>query len=342
MNGVEIRPAQDGARRVSGLLVFAGAMDYDRERRRRLSFAARSVLPLVQARRPHARLRIVGRNPGRAVRALARLPGVEVSGEVPDVGARDRAGGGEPRCRCAIVRGRSEQGARVVRARRSGRGDARRAGGASAPRPASTRSRAEDAAASPPARVRLLEDATLRAPDRRGRTGARHRSGSAGTVSRAACSGCVEEAVHGRARMGLRLIAMLLISPVICGVGAAASVPRAPAASSSCTTSGPTSATSPAGSGPSCGTRSPSRSGMAHAPQGREVSALMLLAFIVVMLCCAAVAARRTRTRTSRGAAPASSSSCDHGDALHGEPGRHARGRCTGSSGRTSSGWCTT
>jgi sugar transferase (PEP-CTERM/EpsH1 system associated) len=83
-NGVDVRP--DGAgRRVPGLLVFAGAMDYEANADA-ATFAARSVLPLIRADAPHATLRIIGRNPGRAVRSLASLPGVEVSGEVADVG----------------------------------------------------------------------------------------------------------------------------------------------------------------------------------------------------------------------------------------------------------------
>ena len=47
---------------------------------------AREILPRIQREVPEARFWIVGRRPQRAVRALARLPGVVVTGEVPDVG----------------------------------------------------------------------------------------------------------------------------------------------------------------------------------------------------------------------------------------------------------------
>jgi glycosyltransferase involved in cell wall biosynthesis len=47
-------------------------------------FCAR-VLPLVRARRPQAKLLIVGADPSRAVRKLGDQPGVTVTGSVPDV-----------------------------------------------------------------------------------------------------------------------------------------------------------------------------------------------------------------------------------------------------------------
>lgn len=53
-------------------------------------YFARQILPLIQARRPEARLRLVGRDPLPAVLALARLPGVEVQGYVPDLAAAIR------------------------------------------------------------------------------------------------------------------------------------------------------------------------------------------------------------------------------------------------------------
>jgi sugar transferase (PEP-CTERM/EpsH1 system associated) len=83
-NGVEVgAPLRDGAG-TPGLLVFTGAMDYEANRAA-ATIGARDVLPLIRQRVPDARFRIVGRNPGRAVRALARLPGVDVAGEVPSV-----------------------------------------------------------------------------------------------------------------------------------------------------------------------------------------------------------------------------------------------------------------
>lgn len=65
-------------------MVFTGAMDYwpnvDA-----VSWFARDVLPLVRARLPQAGFCIVGSRPSAAVRQLAELPGVSVTGSVPDV-----------------------------------------------------------------------------------------------------------------------------------------------------------------------------------------------------------------------------------------------------------------
>jgi glycosyltransferase involved in cell wall biosynthesis len=49
------------------------------------AFFAQAVLPRVRAQVPEARFVVVGRAPDREVLALARLPGVEVTGAVPDV-----------------------------------------------------------------------------------------------------------------------------------------------------------------------------------------------------------------------------------------------------------------
>src|SRR5262249_10191654 len=45
----------------------------------------RKTLPLLRARRPGLQLLIVGSSPSRRVRQLGRLPGVTVTGAVPDV-----------------------------------------------------------------------------------------------------------------------------------------------------------------------------------------------------------------------------------------------------------------
>jgi glycosyltransferase involved in cell wall biosynthesis len=50
-------------------------------------FLAREVMPLVRAAMPRANLAIVGRTPSRRVRALGRLDGVRVIGEVRDIAA---------------------------------------------------------------------------------------------------------------------------------------------------------------------------------------------------------------------------------------------------------------
>lgn len=65
-------------------ICFVGRMDYYPNQRCMFDFC-RSTLPLLQARRPELRLLIVGANPAPAVRRLGRLPGVSVTGSVPDV-----------------------------------------------------------------------------------------------------------------------------------------------------------------------------------------------------------------------------------------------------------------
>jgi len=66
------------------LIVLCGRMDYppniDGAR-----WFAQEILPRVRRRRPDAVFRIVGAAPAPTVRALAALPGVEVTGAVPDV-----------------------------------------------------------------------------------------------------------------------------------------------------------------------------------------------------------------------------------------------------------------
>lgn len=50
-----------------------------------VTWFAKEIFPRVRAELPQARFWIVGRSPQRAVRALAAQPGIEVTGEVPDV-----------------------------------------------------------------------------------------------------------------------------------------------------------------------------------------------------------------------------------------------------------------
>lgn len=64
-------------------LVFTARMDY-RPNIDAAAWFARSVLPVLRARRPDARFWIVGAAPTPEVRQLAALPGVEVTGRVPD------------------------------------------------------------------------------------------------------------------------------------------------------------------------------------------------------------------------------------------------------------------
>ena len=65
-------------------LVFTGAMDY-LANVDAVTWFARSVLPTVQARLPAVRFFIVGARPAPAVQRLVELPGVHVTGRVPDV-----------------------------------------------------------------------------------------------------------------------------------------------------------------------------------------------------------------------------------------------------------------
>lgn len=66
------------------LAVFTGQMDY-RPNIDAVRWFAADILPLIRRRHPAARFAIVGRAPSDEVRALAKLPGVIVTGEVPDV-----------------------------------------------------------------------------------------------------------------------------------------------------------------------------------------------------------------------------------------------------------------
>jgi glycosyltransferase involved in cell wall biosynthesis len=72
------------ARREAGTIVMTGVMstytNVDAA-----SWFANEVFPRIEAEIPDARFTIVGRNPQRAVRDLARPPHIEVTGEVPDV-----------------------------------------------------------------------------------------------------------------------------------------------------------------------------------------------------------------------------------------------------------------
>jgi sugar transferase (PEP-CTERM/EpsH1 system associated) len=65
-------------------ICFVGRMDYYPNQECMFDFC-RNTLPLLQARRPNAKLLIVGADPSPAVRKLGLLPGVTVTGSVPDV-----------------------------------------------------------------------------------------------------------------------------------------------------------------------------------------------------------------------------------------------------------------
>jgi hypothetical protein len=68
----------------SNVLVFLGRMDYFPNIDAVLLFA-RDIYPLIRQAVPTAAFRIVGSNPSPAVLDLAKIPGISVTGHVPDV-----------------------------------------------------------------------------------------------------------------------------------------------------------------------------------------------------------------------------------------------------------------
>jgi polysaccharide biosynthesis protein PslH len=69
---------------MGSLIVFTGQMDY-RPNIEGVTWFAETILPHIRLVHPDARFMIVGRNPTDAVKALAKHPGVMVTGEVADV-----------------------------------------------------------------------------------------------------------------------------------------------------------------------------------------------------------------------------------------------------------------
>jgi len=83
-NGVDLAHYQPSAEALEpGLLVFVGVMNYYPNVEGVVWFC-REVLPAIQRRVPGARLAIVGSHPAPEVQALARRPGVTVTGFVDD------------------------------------------------------------------------------------------------------------------------------------------------------------------------------------------------------------------------------------------------------------------
>jgi sugar transferase (PEP-CTERM/EpsH1 system associated) len=84
-NGVDteyFRP--DGTGYDSETVSFVGRMDYYPNQQCMLDFC-RDTWPLLRSRRPQLKLKVVGADPSPAIRRLGDLPGVEVTGSVPDV-----------------------------------------------------------------------------------------------------------------------------------------------------------------------------------------------------------------------------------------------------------------
>ena len=84
-NGVDLEIWQppDLQQEVAGRIIFTGSMDYYPNIDAVLSFA-HTCWPLIREQVPHAHWQIVGRNPPPEVQQLAELPGITVTGSVPD------------------------------------------------------------------------------------------------------------------------------------------------------------------------------------------------------------------------------------------------------------------
>lgn len=84
-NGVDIEAFRcDSREEVPGQIIFTGAMNYY-PNINAVIFFAQQCWPLIRAQVPDATWQIVGRDPPTQVRRLAELPGVIVTGSVPDV-----------------------------------------------------------------------------------------------------------------------------------------------------------------------------------------------------------------------------------------------------------------
>jgi glycosyltransferase involved in cell wall biosynthesis len=76
--------AQPAAAEVPGRIVFSGLMSHPPNADAAVHFA-RDVFPAVRRQVPLAEFWVVGREPTASVQALADLPGITVTGEVPDI-----------------------------------------------------------------------------------------------------------------------------------------------------------------------------------------------------------------------------------------------------------------
>lgn len=84
-NGVDIEYFAAVPRHPEGLrIVFVGVMDYA-PNVDAVSFFAARVWDKIHTMHPHARFVIVGSRPSKEVRNLAQIPGVEVTGYLPDI-----------------------------------------------------------------------------------------------------------------------------------------------------------------------------------------------------------------------------------------------------------------
>jgi len=84
LNGVDCEYFKPVPQAAEPAVIFTGDMSYFPNQEAVIYFA-RKVLPLIRRAVAGARFLIVGRNPGRNVRELAQIEGIEVTGYVPDV-----------------------------------------------------------------------------------------------------------------------------------------------------------------------------------------------------------------------------------------------------------------
>lgn len=83
-NGVDTQAYSENGRRGEGRLIFHGVMNYP-PNEAAAEFLVKSVMPLIRPAFQNVSLSIVGRSPSEQVRRLAAYPGVEVTGEVPEM-----------------------------------------------------------------------------------------------------------------------------------------------------------------------------------------------------------------------------------------------------------------
>ena len=84
-NGVDVEQFTPGSPQdeISGRVVFTGSMDYHPNEQAALFFAEQ-CWPSIQRARPDATWFVVGANPPASIRRLGELPGVTVTGSVPE------------------------------------------------------------------------------------------------------------------------------------------------------------------------------------------------------------------------------------------------------------------
>ena len=68
----------------SNAIIFLGRMDYF-PNIDGIHYFAKDIFPIIRDRKPDVELRIIGSNPVKSVRELAKLPNISVTGHVPDV-----------------------------------------------------------------------------------------------------------------------------------------------------------------------------------------------------------------------------------------------------------------